>query len=569
MYSTKLVCLLIIFILPLFIFAQTWKSTIDLNLTMDDADRIDLYTNKNGNHIIVQTSSQLKYYLYSYAGSQIRSVTIDNSISENPRLSCVIGYLDTIYVIWKEGSTIYGKRTINAGQNWTNLNNISMDESYSNGLEVWAEPKLLHIVWSESDGYYPYETYHRPIDHRNTYWGTKKQVTDYSDEEGGFPSVTTSPNRIHVAYTLCIDQNPYNQGEISKNRDKSNTNWESPIQIFNDAARSYVVATSAKLHTFYYDFQPGMGQYGWNLYHCYRNLTSTTWSSPYQILNYSADPGVNTIDMGVTSNDSLHIVYNGEYYKEYTGSWENSYDYSIGNENYNQKISANINDVYVIWIQNEDETYTLMLKQRDYVPLAPQNLYVDFSVGDHPTVHWDANREADLKGYHVYRAIPQISENKRLTTNPITATYYVDYDYLEGETYLAYYSAKAVDQYDNLSSSSNVDGVWVMPTKQDYLIQNETLRPTQFELQQNYPNPFNPSTTISFGLPENINVRLDILDISGRKIRTLIDASKEAGTYQVVWNGQDDYGKSVASGVYVYRIQAGDFVQSKKLLFMK
>ena len=122
MYSTKLVCLLIIFILPLFVFAQTWKSTIDLNLTMDDADRIDLYTNKDGNHIIVQTSSQLKYYLYSYAGSQIRSVIIDNSISENPRLSCVTGYLDTVSVIWKEGSTIYGKRTTNAGQNWTNLN---------------------------------------------------------------------------------------------------------------------------------------------------------------------------------------------------------------------------------------------------------------------------------------------------------------------------------------------------------------------------------------------------------------------------------------------------------------
>src|SRR4030042_1488277 len=277
MYSTKLVYLLIIFILPLFIFAQTWKSTIDLNLTVDDADRIDLYTNKNGNHIIVQTSSQLKYYLYSYAGSQIRSVTIDNSISENPRLSCVTGYLGTVSVIWKEGSTIYGKRTTNAGQNWTNLNNISMSESYCNGLEVWAEHKLLHVVRSESeDGHDPYETYHRSINHKLTSWGTQKQVTDYSGEEGGFPSVTTSPTRIHVAYTVCDDLNPEESDGVAKNRDKYNANWQTPIVIFDDTgyqhddvARSYVIASSDKLHTFYYDneIDPWSGLMWTDLFH--------------------------------------------------------------------------------------------------------------------------------------------------------------------------------------------------------------------------------------------------------------------------------------------------------------
>jgi len=62
---------------------------------------------------------------------------------------------------------------------------------------------------------------------------------------------------------------------------------------------------------------------------------------------------------------------------------------------------------------------------------------------------------------------------------------------------------------------------------------------------------------------------VDIFDVSGRKICTLVNESKEAGTHQVIWNGQDGHGNSVASGVYVYRIQAGEFVQTRKLLFLK
>ncbi|MBN2366277.1 MAG: T9SS C-terminal target domain-containing protein, partial [Calditrichaeota bacterium] len=79
----------------------------------------------------------------------------------------------------------------------------------------------------------------------------------------------------------------------------------------------------------------------------------------------------------------------------------------------------------------------------------------------------------------------------------------------------------------------------------------------------------NPSTTVSFDLPNDVTVSLDIFDITGRKIRTLVNEPRSAGTHQVVWNGQDDHGNSVASGLYVYRIQAGDFVQSRKMLFMK
>lgn len=94
-------------------------------------------------------------------------------------------------------------------------------------------------------------------------------------------------------------------------------------------------------------------------------------------------------------------------------------------------------------------------------------------------------------------------------------------------------------------------------------------QPYTFTLHQNFPNPGNPSTSIVFDLAQDSPVKLEIFDVSGRMIRTLVNESKPAGTHQATWNGQDDLGNSVASGLYIYRIQAGKFVQSKKMLFVK
>ncbi|MFQ5584263.1 MAG: T9SS type A sorting domain-containing protein [Calditrichia bacterium] len=92
--------------------------------------------------------------------------------------------------------------------------------------------------------------------------------------------------------------------------------------------------------------------------------------------------------------------------------------------------------------------------------------------------------------------------------------------------------------------------------------------PAEFALSQNYPNPFNPATTITISLPEDRKVQLHIYDITGRQLRTLLEQPLPAGVHQLVWNGRNDKGGLVSSGVYVYRIIAGDFVQSRKMVLM-
>ena len=93
--------------------------------------------------------------------------------------------------------------------------------------------------------------------------------------------------------------------------------------------------------------------------------------------------------------------------------------------------------------------------------------------------------------------------------------------------------------------------------------------PTVFTLHQNYPNPFNPVTTLRYDLPENSFVNITIYDILGREVRTLVNKTQEAGFKSIIWDTTNDYGKPVSTGVYLYKIQSGEFVQVKKMVMMK
>lgn len=93
--------------------------------------------------------------------------------------------------------------------------------------------------------------------------------------------------------------------------------------------------------------------------------------------------------------------------------------------------------------------------------------------------------------------------------------------------------------------------------------------PDKFHLYSNYPNPFNPITTISFDLPVASHVKLEIYNLLGQRIVTLIDGSRVAGQHQVIWNGLDNVGNSVASGVYFYRLTKDNYAVTKKMVLLR
>ncbi len=97
----------------------------------------------------------------------------------------------------------------------------------------------------------------------------------------------------------------------------------------------------------------------------------------------------------------------------------------------------------------------------------------------------------------------------------------------------------------------------------------ETQIPKMFALHSAYPNPFNPVTTIKYDLPDQAFVRLSIYDMMGREISQLVYNTQEPGFRSAVWDATDNIGRHVSAGIYLYQIQAGDFVQTKKMVLLK
>ena len=98
---------------------------------------------------------------------------------------------------------------------------------------------------------------------------------------------------------------------------------------------------------------------------------------------------------------------------------------------------------------------------------------------------------------------------------------------------------------------------------------NEIQKPNIFLLQQNYPNPFNPVTTLIYSLTEENMVKITVYDMLGRKVRTLVNAVREAGRWSVRWDATNDQGGPVSDGVYLYQIRTDKFSETKKMIFIK
>ncbi|MFC2085312.1 T9SS type A sorting domain-containing protein, partial [Bacteroidota bacterium] len=96
-----------------------------------------------------------------------------------------------------------------------------------------------------------------------------------------------------------------------------------------------------------------------------------------------------------------------------------------------------------------------------------------------------------------------------------------------------------------------------------------TIIPDKFDVAQNYPNPFNPATTLRYSLPEATFVSIKIYNMLGQLVKELVNDDVSAGVFEVQWNGDDESGRKVSSGTYIYRVVAGKNVMTKKMVLLK
>ena len=103
----------------------------------------------------------------------------------------------------------------------------------------------------------------------------------------------------------------------------------------------------------------------------------------------------------------------------------------------------------------------------------------------------------------------------------------------------------------------------------NYLETKDVSTPYKINLHQNYPNPFNPTTLIRYDLPVNEHVSINIYDLTGKIVKSLVNTNQDAGYRSINWNATNEVGQPVSAGMYIYTIQAGEFRQTKKMVLLK
>ncbi|MDP8267960.1 MAG: C25 family cysteine peptidase [Candidatus Tenebribacter davisii] len=167
-------------------------------------------------------------------------------------------------------------------------------------------------------------------------------------------------------------------------------------------------------------------------------------------------------------------------------------------------------------------------------------------------ISWEIPAERGIDSYKVYRDNAMIAED--LSISP-----YEDLNVPSGT-----YTYNVVTVYDGDWESEMSDDAVI-----DHTDFNSVLKPTETQLTGNYPNPFNPVTNISFSMNEPGNISINIYNMKGQLVKTLINEYLDAAYHNVVWNGKDNSSKSVSSGIYFYKMRTGNYTATKKMILMK
>jgi len=196
------------------------------------------------------------------------------------------------------------------------------------------------------------------------------------------------------------------------------------------------------------------------------------------------------------------------------------------------------------------------------------------------TIHWTAPGDNGTSGcanlYDIRYATAPIDGNNwdncnQTDNEPAPQPYGTPESYtitnLDPDTWY-YIAIRTADEVSNWSELSNVIAVKTQSLSLD-VDNDDLIVPGDFHLAQNYPNPFNPSTKIEFSIPVTSHVTISVFNVLGQETARLVDEIKPAGNYAVIWNGVDNYGQKVSSGIYIYRINAENYTESKKMALVQ
>jgi parallel beta-helix repeat protein len=300
--------------------------------------------------------------------------------------------------------------------------------------------------------------------------------------------------------------------------------------------------------------------YGKDGYYCNPQVSyNDLWDN---VINYTAS-GPASIDTSLGGNIYLDPMFVGgdDYHLQYASPCINAGDPSIKDPDSSRSDIGCYGGTY-------GESYTYL----DYPPKPPDSLSA-VSESTVTILSWKPNTESDLSHYLVYKDTIAgfIPDTFKIVGNiPKDSSIFKDYNFVLGKTY--YYRVSAWDLTGHKSEYS--DELEVKATSVGEYVEEEN-RPPMYQLSQNYPNPFNSETMIWYYLPDvgyqPAEVEINIYNLLGKRVKSLVNRREYPGEHKIRWDGKDDSGKEVASGIYFYRLKVSgiELVKPKKMVLLK
>ncbi len=572
----KKLIILITVMLTSFLVGQNWTSVISTNINVNGASSVDIFTNGAGNHIIVQESNALKYYKMGVNGTAGTPVTLESSSVVSPSIS---GDATRLYVVYRKTNESYVKTkySSNGGTSWSYLA-TNPQNSNTSSVECVFSNNRLHLTFQVSNVIY-YAKY------EGSSWSTPVIVS--TNENGTGPRITAwyneSNDKIYFYYkklnTHIGKWREYNfangvWGTLWEGYSLNNVQQSGPVGFRVDDNRIY-------LYYWYYGPDP------FGDYHYYFNWRVINKSNN-NLFNYG------TPDMQPSSKIYATYTANGLAHSVFYYTWlagESQYEVGIWRSNINNgypsdlvyeytslqyypnhlNLSSASNDVYVIW-QDGIGGNNLRFIYDDQAPLAPTGLTISEDANNHPRLDWNVSPEPDKYIYKIYRydtyggGWQYLNQTTNTTFTDQTLTYCHAVPPAQCPDLRNFsFRVTVVDNGSQESSPSNEVTARLVGGPPPKIVANpNSNEPIDYSLSQNYPNPFNPTTTISYSIKLAGEVTLKVYDMLGIEVANLVNERQEAGTYSVEFNAPD-----LPSGMYVYRITSGNFVNTKKLILLK
>jgi len=351
-------------------------------------------------------------------------------------------------------------------------------------------------------------------------------------------AVDTSNGPYHGnVYLLCTverNSNPDPADVMFARSTDGGVTWSLPVRVNDDLSTSAYqwfgtmsVAPTGRIDVIWLDTRDNPGSYNSALYYSNSKDGGATWSLNEK-LSDSFNPHVGWPQQN-KMGDYFHMVSdsNGA-----SLAWAATFN--------------NEQDVYYSYIT--DTTGTIPVELISFSSSIEANVV---------TLNWSTATELNNYGFEIERSIDKgnwrtigFREGKGTTSEP--QQYFYSDNLSDIEASKLYYRLKQIDFDGSFEYFPNAFGIEIEIT------------PSAFSLSQNYPNPFNPVTKIKYSIPQSSNVIVKVFDVLGNEVATLVNEQKQAGTYELEWNGEN-----VPSGVYFYQIKAGSFIEIKKMILMK